>query len=244
MLRMGKCLMNDSGIQSSYIRLLPHLRLTRIYPSELSLRLGIQGRNIDFFLRDFGQNLRVEINNKNGDLASRGLGSKAATTRSRDIGTGPGVDPQKLAVLVSTNLSGLRTPGPATDGNRASGLRGNCDCFAGSGGNTEFDDNHPTCEAGVELASGGSGLRTAVRRESGQTPGVSTHVCMAGYRRTFVLCRAHDSGDRGALPLVSYMSVRTERCSSFPVTFCLILFSQFFLLYPVDMYIGCSGSVL
>ena len=43
------CLMNDSGIQSTYIRLLPHLRLTRIYPSELSLRLGIQGRNIDFF---------------------------------------------------------------------------------------------------------------------------------------------------------------------------------------------------
>ena len=41
--------MNDSGIQSTYIRLLPHLRLTRIYPSELSLRLGIQGRNIDFF---------------------------------------------------------------------------------------------------------------------------------------------------------------------------------------------------
>ena len=128
--------MNDSGIQSTYIRLLPHLRLTRIYPSELSLRLGIQGRNIDFFIREFCQNLRVEINNKNGDLASRGLGSKAATTRSRDIGTGPGVDPQKLAVLVSTNLSGLRTPGPVTDGTRASGLRGNCDCFAGSGGKT------------------------------------------------------------------------------------------------------------
>ena len=103
--------MNDSGIQSTYIRLLPHLRLTRIYPSELSLRLGIQGRNIDFFIREFCQNLRVEINNKNGDLASQGLGSKAATTRSRDIGTGPGVDPQKLAVLVSTTLFRLEDPG-------------------------------------------------------------------------------------------------------------------------------------
>ena len=103
--------MNDSGIQSTYIRLLPHLRLTRIYPSELSLRLGIQGRNIGFFMRDFCQNLRVEIDNKNGDLASQGLGSKAATTRSRDIGTGPGVDPQKLAVLVSTTLFRLEDPG-------------------------------------------------------------------------------------------------------------------------------------
>ena len=125
---------------------------------------------------------------------------------------------------MSTNISGLRTPGPVTEGTSASGLRGDETIFAGSGENTEFNDNHPTCEARDEPASGISGLRTVVRRESGQTPGVSTHVCIAGYRRTFVLCRAHDSGDRGALPLVSYMSVRTERCSSFPVTFCLILF--------------------
>ena len=114
--------MNDSGIQSTYIRLLLHLRLTRIYPSELSLRLGIQGRNIDFFMCEFCQNLRVEIDNKNGDLATQGLRSRAATTRSRDIDTGPGVDPQELAVLVSTNLSGLRTPGPVTDETRAPGL--------------------------------------------------------------------------------------------------------------------------
>ena len=160
------------------------------------------------------------------------MGSKAATARSRDIGTGPGVDPQKLAVLVSTNISGLRTPGPATDGTSASELRGDETILQGPGkyGALTIITQHarpgmsqpredPVC---VQLCA-----------EKVVRPRGSPHTCVrpvTGVQMFSVELMTRGTG--GLMPLVSYMSVRAERCSSFPVNFCPIYCFPV-LFYPI-----------